>query len=116
LLDPPLDAEIMTEEIFGPLLPVITVRISKFIFMLKILTYNVICLFELLTMPFIQVNKIQESIGFINSRPKPLTIYAFTTDDAFKRKIVAETSSGSVIFNDTLVQVMLLLPHLIFIL
>jgi acyl-CoA reductase-like NAD-dependent aldehyde dehydrogenase len=84
--------------------------------MFKILTYNVIYLFELLTLPFIQVNKIQESIGFINSRPKPLTIYAFTKDDAFKRKIVAETSSGSVIFNDTLVQVMLLLPHLIFIL
>ncbi|GAU31194.1 hypothetical protein TSUD_210510 [Trifolium subterraneum] len=86
LLDPPLDAEIMTEEIFGPLLPVIT------------------------------VNKIQESIGFIKSRPKPLTIYAFTKDDTFKRKIVAETSSGSVVFNDTLVQVMLLLPHLIFML
>ena len=26
LLDPPLDADIMTEEIFGPLLPIITVR------------------------------------------------------------------------------------------
>lgn len=25
LVDPPLDAEIMTEEIFGPLLPIITV-------------------------------------------------------------------------------------------
>lgn len=25
LLDPPLDAEIMTEEIFGPILPIITV-------------------------------------------------------------------------------------------
>lgn len=74
LLDPPLDAEIMTEEIFGPLLPVIT------------------------------VNKIQESIEFINSRPKPLAIYAFTKDATFKKKIVSETSSGSVIFNDTLVQ------------
>lgn len=28
LLDPPLDAEIMTEEIFGPFLPIITVRKS----------------------------------------------------------------------------------------
>lgn len=28
LLDPPLDAEIMQEEIFGPLLPIITVRNS----------------------------------------------------------------------------------------
>ncbi|OIW09651.1 hypothetical protein TanjilG_28250 [Lupinus angustifolius] len=69
LLDPPLDAEIMMEEIFGPLLPVIT-----------------------------------ESIEFINSRPKPLAIYAFTKDETFKRKIQSETSSGSVIFNDTLVQ------------
>ncbi|KAL5063714.1 hypothetical protein RYX36_025451 [Vicia faba] len=74
LLDPPLDAEIMTEEIFGPFLPVIT------------------------------VNKIQESIEFINSKPKPLAIYAFTKDKTFKRKIVSETSSGSVTFNDTLVQ------------
>ncbi|KAK7262916.1 hypothetical protein RJT34_30497 [Clitoria ternatea] len=74
LLDPPVDSKIMTEEIFGPLLPIIT------------------------------MNKIQESIEFINSRPKPLAIYAFTKDETFKRKILSETSSGSVIFNDTLVQ------------
>ncbi|KAK7386556.1 hypothetical protein VNO78_26886 [Psophocarpus tetragonolobus] len=74
LLDPPLDSLVMTEEIFGPLLPIIT------------------------------LNKIQESIGFINARPKPLAIYAFTKDETFKRKILSETSSGSVIFNDTLVQ------------
>lgn len=60
------------------------------------------------------MNKIQESIEFINSRPKPLAIYAFTKDATFKKKIVSETSSGSVTFNDTLVQVLLLLPHLIF--
>ncbi|XP_061357248.1 aldehyde dehydrogenase family 3 member F1 [Gastrolobium bilobum] len=74
LLDPPLDAQIMTEEIFGPLLPVIT------------------------------TNKIQESIEFINSRPKPLAIYAFTKDETLKRRILSETSSGSVTFNDTLIQ------------
>ncbi|KAE9614604.1 putative aldehyde dehydrogenase (NAD(+)) [Lupinus albus] len=74
LLDPPLNAQIMMEEIFGPLLPVIT------------------------------LNKIQESIEFINSRPKPLAIYAFTKDQTFKTKILSQTSSGSVIFNDTLVQ------------
>ncbi|KAL9464574.1 hypothetical protein AB3S75_002226 [Citrus x aurantiifolia] len=74
LLDPPLDAEIMTEEIFGPILPIIT------------------------------LNNIQESIEFINSRPKPLVIYAFTKDEAFKKQIVSGTSSGSLIFNDTLVQ------------
>ncbi|KAF3440751.1 hypothetical protein FNV43_RR19037 [Rhamnella rubrinervis] len=74
LLNPPLDAEIMTEEIFGPLLPIITLR------------------------------NIQESIEFINSRPKPLAIYAFTKDEAFKRRILSETSSGSVVFNDVMVQ------------
>ncbi|XP_031260773.1 aldehyde dehydrogenase family 3 member F1-like [Pistacia vera] len=74
LLDPPLDSEIMTEEIFGPLLPIIT------------------------------LNNIQESIEFVNSRPKPLVIYAFTKDETFKRQILSETSSGSVVFNDTVVQ------------
>ncbi|KAF8012579.1 hypothetical protein BT93_I0674 [Corymbia citriodora subsp. variegata] len=74
LLDPPLDAGIMMEEIFGPLLPIIT------------------------------LDNIQESIEFINSRPKPLVIYAFTKDESFKRQIVSETSSGSVTFNDTMVQ------------
>ncbi|KAL2333759.1 hypothetical protein Fmac_014972 [Flemingia macrophylla] len=74
LLDPPLDSPIMTEEIFGSLLPIIT------------------------------VNKIQGSIEFINARPKPLAIYAFTKDETFKRQILSETSSGSVVFNDTMVQ------------
>ncbi|KAK9948495.1 hypothetical protein M0R45_004067 [Rubus argutus] len=74
LLDPPLDAAIMTEEIFGPLLPIITLK------------------------------NIQESIEFINARPKPLTIYAFTKDESFKKKILSETSSGSVTFNDVLIQ------------
>ncbi|KAJ7953073.1 Aldehyde dehydrogenase [Quillaja saponaria] len=74
LLDPPHDAEIMMEEIFGPLLPIIT------------------------------LNKIQESIDFINSRPKPLAIYAFTKDETFKKQILSETSSGSVTFNDVLMQ------------
>ncbi|XP_056170062.1 aldehyde dehydrogenase family 3 member F1 isoform X2 [Syzygium oleosum] len=74
LLDPPLDAEIMTEEIFGPLLPIIT------------------------------LNNIQESIEFVNSRPKPLAIYAFTKDESLKKQIVSETSSGSVTFNDAIVQ------------
>ncbi|KAJ8528990.1 hypothetical protein K7X08_035825 [Anisodus acutangulus] len=74
LLDPPVQAAIMTEEIFGPLLPIIT------------------------------VDKIEDSIEFINARPKPLAIYAFTNDEALKRKIISQTSSGSVVFNDTIIQ------------
>uniref|UniRef100_A0ACD5ZJS6 Uncharacterized protein n=1 Tax=Avena sativa TaxID=4498 RepID=A0ACD5ZJS6_AVESA len=74
LLNPPLDSDIMTEEIFGPLLPIITVK------------------------------KIEDSIGFVNSKPKALAIYAFTTNEALKQRIVKETSSGSVTFNDAIVQ------------
>nr|AMJ39507.1 aldehyde dehydrogenase 3F1 [Bixa orellana] len=74
LVNPPLDSEIMTEEIFGPLLPIITLK------------------------------DIEESIEFINSRPKPLVIYAFTKDEAFKRKVLSETSSGGVTFNDAIIQ------------
>lgn len=58
----------------------------------------------------VQFKKIQESIEFINSRPKPLAIYAFTKDEAFKRQILSETSSGSVTFNDVMVQVMCSAP------
>lgn len=35
LLNPPLDAEIMTDEIFGPLLPIITVRGKRLFCSLK---------------------------------------------------------------------------------
>ncbi|KAL4582670.1 hypothetical protein LXL04_007228 [Taraxacum kok-saghyz] len=74
LLDPPLDSEIMNDEIFGPLLPIIT------------------------------LDNIKESIEFINSKPKPLALYAFTKNQIFKKQILSETSSGSVTFNDTMVQ------------
>nr|GLL26278.1 aldehyde dehydrogenase family 3 member F1 [Ipomoea trifida] len=74
LLNPPLDSDIMTEEIFGPLLPIIT------------------------------VNKVEESIEFIRARPKPLALYAFTKNEALKKRISLETSSGSLVFNDTMVQ------------
>ncbi|CAN6252545.1 unnamed protein product [Urochloa humidicola] len=74
LLNPPLDSDIMTEEIFGPLLPIITVK------------------------------KIEDSIKFLKSKPKPLAIYAFTRNEKLKNRIIEETSSGSVTFNDAIVQ------------
>lgn len=74
LLNPPLDSVVMNEEIFGPILPIITLK------------------------------NIQESIEFINMRPKPLALYAFTHNNKFKKRIVSETSSGSLLFNDVLIQ------------
>ncbi|KAG5114800.1 hypothetical protein JHK82_038069 [Glycine max] len=62
LLDPPLDSAIMAEEIFGPVLPIITVE------------------------------KIEESVEFISSRPKALAIYAFTKNQTLQRRLyVADT-------------------------
>lgn len=52
-----------------------------------------------------QLNDVEESIEFINARPNPLAIYVFTKNKTFKEKLLQETSSGSVIFNDTMIQV-----------
>ncbi|XP_057480167.1 aldehyde dehydrogenase family 3 member F1-like [Actinidia eriantha] len=74
VLDPPLEAAIMNEEIFGPLLPIISLE------------------------------KIEESVEFIKSRPRGLTVYAFTKNEKLMRRLISETSSGSLIFNDAIIQ------------
>lgn len=71
LLDVPQDSSIMGEEIFGPLLPIIT------------------------------VNKLEESIDVINSGAKPLAAYVFTTDNKFKEQFVKNVSAGGLLVNDT---------------
>lgn len=70
----PENSLIMREEIFGPILPVIVYE------------------------------KIEEAIAFINARPKPLALYLFSSDKAVQDKVVAETSSGGVCINDTMMQ------------
>ncbi|MGC0334783.1 acyl-CoA reductase-like NAD-dependent aldehyde dehydrogenase [Streptomyces sp. SAI-170] len=57
----------MQEEIFGPILPILTVA------------------------------DLDEAITFINERDKPLAPYAFT-ENITKRRLAAETSSGSLNF------------------
>lgn len=52
-----------------------------------------------------QLEKIEDSIEFIKSRPRPLTIYAFTKSKTLERRMISETSSGSVVFNDAIIQV-----------
>ncbi|KAL0435414.1 UNVERIFIED_CONTAM: Aldehyde dehydrogenase family 3 member F1 [Sesamum radiatum] len=68
LLDPPVDSGIMSEEVFGPVLPIITLE------------------------------RIEDSIEFINSMPRPLAIYAFTNSEGLKKKLSSRTSSGSIVF------------------
>jgi aldehyde dehydrogenase (NAD+) len=68
------DMAIMQEEIFGPLLPLISIR------------------------------DLETGIRFINDRPKPLALYFFSKDKEAHNKIVEETSSGGVCINDVIMQ------------
>ncbi|KAF0894588.1 hypothetical protein E2562_001888 [Oryza meyeriana var. granulata] len=70
LVDVPLDTELMTSEIFGPFLPIVT------------------------------VDKIEESIEFINARSKPLAAYLFTKDKKLQDEFVSSVSAGGMLVND----------------
>ncbi|XP_049599641.1 aldehyde dehydrogenase family 3 member A2b [Syngnathus scovelli] len=67
------DAKVMQEEIFGPLLPILT------------------------------VDGLDEAIRFINKGEKPLALYIFSNDDKVIKKMRDETSSGGLLANDCLV-------------
>lgn len=69
-----LNAKIMEEEIFGPVLP--------------ILTYT----------------REEEVIDLINSKPKPLALYIFSNRKSFQNKVIRETSAGSTCINDCVLQ------------
>lgn len=66
-------APIMKEEIFGPLLPV--------------LTYD----------------ELSEAIRFINARTKPLALYLFTRERSTEERIAAECPAGALSINETLI-------------
>ena len=65
----------MQEELFGPLLPVLS------------------------------VSGLDEAIERINQRPKPLALYLFTKQQQAQRQILERTSSGGVCLNDVVMQV-----------
>lgn len=65
----PQDAQIMTEEIFGPLLPIMTYR------------------------------DLDAVVREINAQPKPLALYVFSTHKQRTRRLLAQTSSGGVAIN-----------------
>ena len=73
--DVPADAQLMQEEIFGPVLPVV---------------------------PY---DSLSDAIGYINARPRPLALYWFGTDSAARDKVLAQTVSGGVTVNDTLMHI-----------
>ncbi|XP_062020394.1 aldehyde dehydrogenase family 3 member H1-like [Rosa rugosa] len=73
LLDVPQDSLIMNEEVFGPLLPIVT------------------------------VDKVEDSFDLIKTGTKPLAAYLFTNNKKLKDHFVRSISAGGLVINDTIV-------------
>ena len=58
-------------------------------------------------LPIINVDSPDEAIKMINSRPKPLAIDVFTESKEVQAKFLNQTSSGGLLFNDTLMHITL---------
>lgn len=80
LTDVDLSSPLMTEEIFGPLFPII------------------------------DVGSVDEAIDFVRARPKPLALYAFTSNDETADRVLARTSSGGAMVNDLILHIASGLP------
>jgi aldehyde dehydrogenase (NAD+) len=73
VLDPDPDSELMREEIFGPVLPIIT------------------------------VDEMHHAIKFVADRPKPLALYLFTKSKALEDAVLHRLSAGSICVNDAVI-------------
>lgn len=69
-----LKSRLMEEEIFGPVLPIITYRTEE------------------------------EVIELINSRQKPLALYVFSERSSFQQKMLTSTSAGTACINECVIQ------------
>jgi coniferyl-aldehyde dehydrogenase len=74
--NPTEDMRVLEEEIFGPLLPIKTYK------------------------------DFDETIAYVNSKPRPLGLYYFGQDDAEERKVLDRTTSGGVCINDVIMHIM----------
>lgn len=72
VLDVSDEMKIMHEEIFGPVLPVVTYR------------------------------DIDSAIAYINARPRPLALYYFGDESGNRKKVMTRTTSGNVTINTTM--------------
>ena len=70
-----LDSQIMSEEIFGPILPLVA------------------------------YDDISEPIAAINAGEKPLALYVFSRSDAVVKQVLGETSSGGACVNEVMMHV-----------
>jgi coniferyl-aldehyde dehydrogenase len=72
VIDPPEDLALMREEIFGPILPIVSYA------------------------------TLDDAIAYVNARPRPLALYFFGPDRIAREKVLTRTVSGGVTVNDTL--------------
>jgi len=76
LTDVPAHSRILQEEIFGPLIPIVTFR------------------------------TVMEARDFIQARPKPLALYLFSNDKRWSQYFAQHTSSGALLINDVMIHIM----------
>lgn len=69
------EMRIAREEIFGPILPIITYR------------------------------SIEEAVAYVNARPRPLALYYFGSGGRDQRRVLTGTTSGNVMINGTIMHV-----------
>nr|WP_231971354.1 aldehyde dehydrogenase family protein [Polynucleobacter necessarius] len=75
LINVPPEARVLHEEIFGPILPIVTIANTA------------------------------AAIAYVNSKPKPLALYWFGKDKKNMKQVLNETRSGGVTINDTLLHI-----------
>lgn len=73
ILQPDLDGEVMEEEIFGPILPIVS------------------------------YSNVQDALAYVRSKPKPLALYLFTQNDQLKEYVAKCVSFGGGAINDTII-------------
>uniref|UniRef100_A0AAY4BXB2 Aldehyde dehydrogenase n=1 Tax=Denticeps clupeoides TaxID=299321 RepID=A0AAY4BXB2_9TELE len=62
-------------------------------------------------LPIVTVQSVDEAIGFINKRDKPLCVYVYSSNSKVVSRVMKETSSGSFCSNDSVLQTLqVLLP------
>jgi coniferyl-aldehyde dehydrogenase len=75
VLDPTDEMMVMQEEIFGPVLPVVTYQ------------------------------SLEEAIGYVNDHPRPLALYLFSNERDTIERVLGNTISGGVTVNETMLHV-----------
>ncbi len=75
VLDPPADSRLMREEIFGPVLPLVS------------------------------VDSVDAAIDYVNARERPLALYHFDLDRGRTERVLDGTVAGGVCVNDTILHI-----------